>query len=121
MGELGLGGFLVLTKLNRQYLSGFTGSQGILLVRGDRGDKGNWGELYVDDRYLIRARRESGVKVRPIKELTPALSLQKRGLGGVLGVEDRITLKEFAVLKKMFHPLRSRRGKGEVRFVVTSN
>lgn len=89
--------FLVLTKINRQYLSGFTGSTGILLISR----KG--AELFVDDRYLIRARRESWLKVKKIEALSTSLltSPLARGEGKVrIGIEDKISLREFAKLKK---------------------
>lgn len=78
--------FLVLTKLNRQYVSGFTGSAGVVLIT-KRG-----GELYVDDRYLIRARRESHLKVKRLESL--------KATKGRIGIEDRITLRELKWLKK---------------------
>lgn len=85
MQELGLEAFFVLTKINRQYLSGFTGSSGILAVTR----KG--AELYVDGRYLLRARRESDLRVRDVSDLQ---------IRGRIGVENRITLRELASLKK---------------------
>src|SRR3989344_1023768 len=106
MRKLRLDAFFVLNKINRQYLSGFTGSSGVLAV-AKRG-----AELFVDDRYLIRARRESGVRVRKIAELhnplsppylkggTPSLRIREGGGELRIGIEDRITLREFAGLKK---------------------
>ena len=80
-----LDAFLVLTKLNRQYVSGFTGSMGVVFVTRKSA------ELYVDDRYTIRAKRESDLKVKKIEELK---------LAGRIGIEDRITVRELASLKK---------------------
>lgn len=97
--------FLVLTKINRQYLSGFTGSAGVLLItltpalsRSGRG--GVKGELFVDDRYWIRARRESWLPVHPLTRLSATLSQRERGKGVRIGIEDRITLREAARLEK---------------------
>lgn len=89
--ELGLGAFFVLTKLNRQYLSGFMGSKGVLAVTPKSAT------LYVDDRYLIRARRESDLPVRKIEILSSRLRRDSRM---TFGVEDRITLAEFDWLKR---------------------
>jgi Xaa-Pro aminopeptidase len=84
-----LGAFLVLTKINRQYISGFTGSAGAVLVSKKRA------ELFVDDRYLIRARRESSLPVKNLKSLGSALKQS-----GKIGIEDRISLRELKWLKK---------------------
>ena len=58
-----LDAFLVLTKINRQYLSGFTGSTGVLAVT-KTGDI-----LFVDDRYILRAKKETRLPVRNINKL----------------------------------------------------
>jgi len=111
--EHGLDAFLVLTKLNRQYLSGFTGSVGAVLVT-KRG-----GELFVDNRYTIRAKRESNLKVHnslqlPLRLRGRAPSLRVREGRGELriGIEDKISLQEFKRLKQDY--------KG-VKWVTTSN
>lgn len=95
-----LDGFLVLTKLNRQYVSGFTGSAGVVLV----GKSG--ASLYVDDRYLIRAKRESGLRVLPLSTLatSPALRASSPRQGRKImkiAIEDRITLRELKWLRKL--------------------
>ncbi len=113
LDEHSLDAFLVLTKLNRQYVSGFTGSMGAVLVT-KRG-----AELYVDDRYTIRAKRQSPLLVKSIKKLStsPGLRPPSPGLGrgwgrGRIGIEDKISLKEFSRLKKDFK---------SVKWEVTSN
>jgi len=85
-----LGAFLVLTKINRQFLSGFTGSHGILFIANNKS------VLFVDDRYLIRARTESPLSVKKLDTLRLALRDYKR-----VGVEDTITLRELSWLKKL--------------------
>lgn len=92
--ENALDAFLVLTKLNRKYLSGFTGSAGVLLIAK------NSAKLYVDDRYTIRARRETDLPVH--NSLHLPLTLSGR-VPSRIGIEDRITLREFQRLKKN-HP-----------------
>lgn len=82
-----LDAFFITTKLNRQYLSGFTGSAGVLAVTR-RG-----AVLYVDDRYLIRARRESEIKVLKLASITAR---------GRVGLEDQASLREFMSWKKKF-------------------
>lgn len=84
-----LDAFLVMTKINREYLSGFTGSAGILGVTK------NSVVLFVDSRYTLRAKKESDLAVRDIKTLPSLFKKAKR-----IGVEDRITLKELGYLKK---------------------
>lgn len=96
LAEEKLGAFLILTKLNRQYVSGFTGSAGVVLVSAHAA------RLFVDERYLIRARRESGLVVKNLNQLAPALSGFRK-----IGVEDQITLRELRWLRKIgrgFHP-----------------
>lgn len=99
LSENALDAFLVLTKLNRQYVSGFTGSMGAVLI-----SRKNAG-LFVDGRYTIRAKRESPLKTYSLS----TLSLRK---DSKLGIEDNIVLKEFKRLKQNY--------KG-VQFVTTSN
>lgn len=91
LAENKLDAFLVLTKINRQYLSGFSGSFGLLLV-GKRHKI-----LFTDDRYFIRARKETDYPVKDFKVIGQTirkLKLRK------IAVEDRITIKEFSFLKK---------------------
>src|SRR3989338_1395670 len=90
MKEDRLGAFLVLTKINRQYMSGFTGSHGVLLIAKSKA------VLFVDERYTIRARRETTLLVRNLKTLKPVLSKFRK-----IAVEDAITLREFGWLKKL--------------------
>ncbi|MBI2355684.1 MAG: aminopeptidase P family protein [Candidatus Doudnabacteria bacterium] len=87
-----LDAFLVMTKINREYLSGFTGSAGVLAVMRKSA------MLFVDSRYTLRAKRESDLPVRDLKKLSTYLTEVKHKK---IGVEDRITLRELAQLKKI--------------------
>ena len=92
-----LDAFLVMTKINRQYVSGFTGSAGVVVITpSPHGVRG--ATLFVDDRYLIRARRESGLQVNSLSSLPIYRPINGRTTR--IGVEDRITLREFKWLKK---------------------
>jgi Xaa-Pro aminopeptidase len=91
LSENGLDAFLVLTKINRQYLSGFTGSFGALLISRKQS------VLFTDDRYLIRAKRETTVHVKDFELIG---SFVKKAKLKKIAVEDRITIKEFNFLKK---------------------
>jgi Xaa-Pro aminopeptidase len=84
-----LDAFLVLTKVNRQYLSGFTGSAGVLLVTKKDVN------LFVDSRYTHRAKRETKFKVSALTRIISSLKKLKR-----IGIEDRISLHEFQSIKK---------------------
>ncbi|MBI2607716.1 MAG: aminopeptidase P family protein [Candidatus Doudnabacteria bacterium] len=85
-----LDGFLVLTKINRQYLSGFTGSSGMFLITKKRM------QLFVDGRYTLRAKKESAAVVKDIDKL--ALELKRQKIKK-LAIEDKITLAQFGWLK----------------------
>lgn len=87
-----LDAFLVLTKINRQYLSGFTGSAGYLLV----GRKN--AALFVDGRYFLRAKKETKLPVKNVESLSRYLAHAKYKK---IAIEDRISLREFAHLKKL--------------------
>ena len=88
--ELGLDAFLVLTKINRQYLCGFTGSAGILLVTIKSAT------LFVDPRYFLRAKKETNIRVKPQEQYSHIL---KNVRISKVGIEDRILLQEFIKLK----------------------
>ncbi|HEV8601304.1 MAG TPA: aminopeptidase P family protein [Patescibacteria group bacterium] len=85
-----LDAFLVLTKTNRQYLSGFSGSSGSLLITR------NEILLFVDGRYTLRAKKESSVAV---KELSALASWVNKNRIKKIGIEDRITLAQFKFIK----------------------
>ncbi|MBI3952532.1 MAG: aminopeptidase P family protein [Candidatus Doudnabacteria bacterium] len=88
--DLGVEAFLVMTKNNRQYLSGFTGSAGMLLIAK------NSAMLFVDPRYFLRAKKETAIPVKPLEQYPSVL--KRSGIKKV-GVEDLISLREFNNLK----------------------
>ena len=94
MKEIDLDAFLVTTKENRQYLTGFTGSFGWVLVTKR--------EVYLmtDSRYVEQASKEtSGCKIVQLQHFTPPVTLRMimTDVDAVtLGVEsDRLTYEEF--------------------------
>src|SRR3989344_2321267 len=91
LAQVHLDAFLVYTKINRQYLSGFTGSSGILLIT--KKDM----HLFVDGRYALRAKKETKVPVHPWKNVIYFVKSKKLKR---LGIEDNVTLKDFYYLKK---------------------
>lgn len=87
-----LDAFLVLTPMNRRYLSGFTGEDGTLLITR------NDAVLLVDGRYTLRAKYETGLPIKNIARLSDFFS---RSPSKTVAVEDKITLRELANLKKL--------------------
>ena len=114
-----LDAFLVLTKINRQYLSGFTGSAGVLLVT-----KRNV-KLFVDSRYFLRAKRETKFKVFALNKILKSLGTLNK-----IGIEDRISLHEFQSIKKhgsrtkwvvtenVIENIRARKTKEEIKLIA---
>ncbi|MDK2823266.1 MAG: Xaa-Pro aminopeptidase [Clostridia bacterium] len=91
--QLGLDGFIVMSPLNRRYISGFTGTSGILLIT----HKQNF--LFTDFRYIEQAKSQAPAfqvikhefpVTKTIKEITQRLPLEFLGLEG-----DFITYKQF--------------------------
>ncbi|MFZ5943381.1 MAG: M24 family metallopeptidase [Bacillota bacterium] len=93
MASLGLDGFLVLESINRRYLSGFTGTSGLLLITL----KNNF--LFTDFRYLEQAavqapefqvvKHEFPVS-KTIREVVQRMTLE------AIGVEsEHITYKQY--------------------------
>lgn len=96
MAERGLESFLVTGAANRRYLSGFTGSAGVLVITPDRA----W--LVTDFRYFQQARQESpGWELYPQKErLTEALGqlFREQGIGRVGYEKDHVTCAQYESL-----------------------
>lgn len=92
LSEAKFDAFLVMTRINRQYLSGFTGSAGVLAVTKRSA------ALFADSRYLLRAEKETKLQVRNLEKLSKYLTHAKHKN---VGIEDRITLREFKYLKKL--------------------
>ena len=88
---------VVTTLQNVRYLSGFTGSNAVLLLM-----RGNAMTVFTDPRYAIQARRETKAKVKIVRrELIPALEahLAKSKL---VGFENRrITFAAAEGLQKL--------------------
>jgi Xaa-Pro dipeptidase len=99
---LGLGGLLVTSPVNVRYLSGFTGSNGAVLVSGDGVT------VATDGRYVEQAERETGLAPLVTRGLLRALvgrAIQK-GVD-VLGVErDVVTIADFDVISEAAGALR---------------
>src|SRR3989338_1617504 len=87
--EWKLDAFLVSVEINRQYLSGFTGTRGYLLISSNDA----W--LFVDGRYTLRAKKESDLKILDDSKLSVYLQRIKK-----VAVEDKISLNEYEHLNK---------------------
>ncbi|MFH0886933.1 MAG: aminopeptidase P family protein [bacterium] len=91
---------LITTLPNIFYLSGFSGSFAYLLIQGKKKI------LYTDSRYEIQAKNEvKGCRVKIFDTQAAmfadiALLIKSRGRA-VLEVEDKISLREYQVLKKI--------------------
>lgn len=92
--DLSLDGFLVTSPENRRYLSGFTGSTGVVLIQRDAE------YLFVDFRYVEQAEQETKgfqvVHVSGQSVLMAALEKAKTCGLSKLGFEGKhVTVKEF--------------------------
>ena len=97
MKELDLDGFLVTSKENRQYLTGFTGTFGWVLVTQSNV------YLMTDFRYIEQAQQQArGCKLVQFQHYTPVVTLRMlmEELEVItLGIEsDRMTVDEFELL-----------------------
>ncbi|MBV8864987.1 MAG: aminopeptidase P family protein [Acidobacteriaceae bacterium] len=101
--QLRLGAFLVTAPPNIQYLSGFTGSNGALLVFRDRT------LLFTDPRYATQAPQQCDCDVKIAKgPLVAAIAkYMKRLKLGALGFEqNRISFDEYGALKSLLEGVR---------------
>ncbi len=96
--QLGLDAFLVMAPENRRYLSGFTGSSGVLLITK------NQNFLLTDFRYIDQAKIEApdfqvirydGSLVETIKNILERLFIETLGFE-----EDFITYKQYRELRE---------------------
>ena len=62
LAEPGLGSFLVTNRHNVRYLTGFTGSNAMLLLSAN-----SEAILYTDPRYTVQSRQQVNCKVRIAK------------------------------------------------------
>ncbi|BBH21128.1 peptidase M24 [Paenibacillus baekrokdamisoli] len=95
--ELGLDALLITNPVNRRYLSGFTGSAGVLLITADH----SW--LLTDFRYMTQAPQqavdftviEHGVKwIDTVKELSAAAGVTQLGFE-----QEHVVFSEYAAWK----------------------
>src|SRR3954454_15041225 len=96
LGERKLDALLVSFSPNLRYLSGFTGSNGALLMLPDQAI------LFTDPRYQIRAARESTCKVRIAKGpllLDVVAAIERLGIRRVGYEPARMTCEFFESLK----------------------
>ncbi len=104
MAETALPALLVTGACNRRYLSGFTGSSGILIVTADHA----W--LLTDFRYLEQARQEApGWELVPVKgKLNEAIrSVLESAAVDCLGFEkEHLTFSQFERLQDLEVTLR---------------
>jgi len=103
LGERKLDALLVSFSPNLRYLSGFTGSNGALLMLPDRAI------LFTDPRYRIRAARESGCTVRIAKRpllLDVVAAIERLGVKRIGYEPARMTCEFFESLKSRL-PMRA--------------
>lgn len=97
LGEEGIDGLLVTDPLNLRYLSGFSGTNGTILLTQEK-------TLFITDfRYLEQARLELTCEFEIIKEGNSLVDTLKSLLVGVkhLGVEgESLTINHFKELKE---------------------
>jgi len=96
LAEDRLDGLLVSSPANIRYLSGFTGSNALLVVLGDSA------VLFTDPRYELQAAQQSECAVRIARgALLEAVAkwLPRRGLGR-LGFDPRLPYAAFLALKR---------------------
>lgn len=103
--------FVVTALPNVQYLSGFTGSHGTLLLTPDRA------LLVTDPRYEIQAAQESGCEVRIAKRpLLEELSawIKRLRLKSIAFERNRISFEDHAHLKELTRHVRLKPAAGLV-------
>jgi Xaa-Pro aminopeptidase len=97
LAELKLDALLVTNLHNVRYLTGFTGSNGaVLLSQGDA-------VLFTDPRYTVQSQQQVNCRVRIAKGPLPAAVLQEMDRAGIkrAGFEtDNVTVTQFESLKK---------------------
>lgn len=98
MGEAGLEALLIGSRYNRQYISGFSGSSGYVLVTASKS------VLLTDFRYTVQAEAEaSGFEIRmhgtsPLKDVLDVLS--DEGLTSLGFEQEHVTFAEHASWSK---------------------
>src|SRR5580692_3117045 len=105
--EFRLGALLVTNLHNVRYLTGFTGSNGALLVF-----KGRPAVLFTDPRYTVQSQQQVNCRVRIAKGVLTKSILQEDDRSGVrrLGFEqDNLTVGQLELLTKDL-PVRTQLG-----------
>ena len=122
--ELEVDGMLITDPLNRRYLSGFTGSAGMLLITADRA------MLAVDFRYYERAEREAPdweqVHITNKQQETLAEMVAEAGVRRLGFEADHVTVAQLEEMKenlpqialvptkKLVLPMRAIKDEGEI-------
>jgi Xaa-Pro aminopeptidase len=95
---LGIDGMLITSQYNRRYLSGFSGSSGVVLISADRA------QFITDFRYIEQAAKEcqgfeivkhTGTIPEEVAKQANALGIQKLGFE-----EDHLTFSSYNLYKK---------------------
>lgn len=101
LAERKLNGFIVSSLANVRYLTGFAGSNGLLLLAGD--DL----VLFTDPRYKFQAARQAGCTVRVVPgPLLPAVTdfLQNKGIRKLAFERTQIDFASYELLKASSPP-----------------
>ena len=97
-GELKIDALLVSGLPNIRYLSGFTGSNAVLLVTPE------WQTLFTDPRYTIQASEECKCAVRTVKgrslQTAAAQLIQRKRLKRIGFEKARLSYEDYATLKE---------------------
>jgi Xaa-Pro aminopeptidase len=100
--EPGLDALLLFGLHNVRYLTGFTGSNAMLLLHRD-----GEAELFTDPRYALQSKQQTDCRVRVAKgKLTKAVlsEIRRRRVGKIGFESDRLTVAEFEALKERVPP-----------------
>ena len=100
-GEVGIDAVMIISPINRTYFSGFTGSNGVLLIT-ERSRI-----LFTDFRYTIQAKEQTG-GVFEVREVSGPISyelisaeLEKQNCVNCGYEEDFMTVRQYAQYRKM--------------------
>jgi Xaa-Pro aminopeptidase len=102
--ERGLDAVLVTDLLNVRYLTGFTGSNGALLLRTDPSPSGAGDLFATDGRYTTQAGQQvPDVELLVDRSTVPALAREavRRGAGRIGYESHAVTVDEHAALRKV--------------------
>ena len=100
LAEAGLQSFLVTSRHNVRYLTGFTGSNAMLLL-----STGAEAILYTDPRYTVQSKQQADCDIKIAKgPLTKAVlkDIARRGAGKTGFEQDHLSVGLFDILQKQF-------------------